>query len=51
MYHNETPLVIETINFTTESLGFQNRHLNGAHSFSDIKPPWGIIQHIETESD
>ena len=26
-----TKSVIETINFTTESLTFQNRHLNGAN--------------------
>ena len=34
------PLAIETINFTTESLAFQDRHLNGAHSISDLKLPW-----------
>ena len=39
-YSKEIPLVIETINFTTESLTIQNRHLNGAHSISDIKIPW-----------
>ena len=31
-YHKETPLVIETISFTTESLVFQNKHLNDVHS-------------------
>ena len=30
--NNETPLAIETINFTIESLAFNTRHLNGAHS-------------------
>ena len=28
---------LEIIKFTIESLAFQNRHLNGAHSISDIK--------------
>ena len=28
---------METINFTIESLAFQNKHLNGAYSISDIK--------------
>ena len=37
IYHKETPLIIETINL---SLSFQNRHLNGDHSVSDIKLPW-----------
>ena len=27
MYHKEKPLVIETIDFTTESLAFQNRYI------------------------
>ena len=27
MYHKETPLVMKTINFTIESLAFQNRYL------------------------
>ena len=40
IYHKETPLRIETINLTIESLSFQNRHLNGDHSISDIKLPW-----------
>ena len=39
LYQKETPLVIETNNFTVESLGLQNRQLNGAHSVSDIKLP------------
>ena len=39
LYHKETPLTIETINFS-ESLAFENRHLTGAHSISDIKLPW-----------
>ena len=39
MYHKETPLVTEIINFTTEPLAFQNRQLNDAHSISDIKRP------------
>ena len=29
----------ETVNFAIESLASQNRHLNGAHSISDIKRP------------
>ena len=33
----ETPLVIQTINFTIESLVFENRHLTVAHFISDIK--------------
>ena len=37
LYHEETALEIETINFTTESLVFHNRHLNGIHSISDIR--------------
>ena len=39
MYFKETPLVIETIKFTIESLAFQKRRLNGAHSISDTKVP------------
>ena len=31
MYHKETSLVIEAINFTIETLAFPHRHLNGAH--------------------
>ena len=31
---------MEIINFTTESLSFQNSYLNGAHSISTIKLPW-----------
>ena len=37
LYHKETPLVIETIKFTTEPLAFQNKHSDGAHSISDMK--------------
>ena len=33
------PLVIETINFRIDSLAL-NRHLNSAHSVSDIKLFW-----------
>ena len=40
LYHKETLRVIETFNFTIESLVFQNRNLNAAHSISDIKLPW-----------
>ena len=36
-------IVIETINFTIESLAFQNRHLNSTHSISDIKLPWSQL--------
>ena len=39
MYHKETPLVIETIDFSTESLPFKNRLLEGALSILDIKLP------------
>ena len=39
LYHKEAPLIIESINFITESLAFQIRHLNGAHSISNIKLP------------
>ena len=38
MYHKETPLLIENINLTTESLPFQNRLL-GDRSISDTKLP------------
>ena len=34
------PLVKEIIKFAIESLVFQNRLLNGAHSIWDIKFPW-----------
>ena len=34
-----SPLLIETSNFTIESLAFQNMQLNGFHSMSDIKLP------------
>ena len=37
VYHRETSLVTEIINFTIETLVFEKRHLNGAHSISDIK--------------
>ena len=37
LYHKETTLVIESINFTTGSLPFQNKHLNGVHFTPDIK--------------
>ena len=37
MYHKERPLVIETLNFTTDSLPSQERLLEGAHSVFDIK--------------
>ena len=43
-YYKETPLVVETINFTIESLAFQDRHLNGALSISDIKRSWLSIK-------
>ena len=33
MYHKETT------NFTIKSLAFQNKHLNGDHSISDVKLP------------
>ena len=36
----ETPVVIEIVIFPIESLVFQKRLLNGAHSISDIKLPW-----------
>ena len=35
----KTPLVKEIINFAIQSLVFQSRLLNGAHSISDIKLP------------
>ena len=37
MSHKGTPVIIEIINFKTESLAFENRFLNGAHSISDTK--------------
>ena len=45
---NKTPLVIETITFTIESSVFQNSHLNGAPSISDIKLPWEHVTHAHT---
>ena len=39
----KTPVVIETINFLIESLAFQIRHFDGAHSISDIKLPWCVF--------
>ena len=36
----ETPPVIGTVNFAIESIVFENRLLNGAHSISDTKVPW-----------
>ena len=42
--YKETPLVVETINFTIESLAFQDRHLNGALSIWDIKRAWLSIK-------
>ena len=33
------PLEIEIINFATDSLALQNRHLNGVRSISEIKLP------------
>ena len=38
MYHKETRLVVEPTNFTIEPLLFQNRLLEGAHSFLDLNP-------------
>ena len=38
MYHKETRLAVEPTNFTIEPLLFQNRFLEGAHSFLDLKP-------------
>ena len=40
MYHKETPLAIETIDFSTKSLSFKNRLLEGVLSILDIKLPW-----------
>ena len=37
LYHEQIPLVIETINLTIESLDLQNRHLNGAYIEDIIK--------------
>ena len=42
--YKETPLVVETINFTIESLAFQDRQLNGALSIWDIKRSWLSIK-------
>ena len=39
LYHKETPFLIETANFTIESLASQNSYLNGAPSISYIKLP------------
>ena len=39
MSHKETPFIIKIVDFALESLVFQNRPLNGAHSISDIKLP------------
>ena len=36
LHYKETPLAIETINITNESLAFQNRHLNDALSIPDV---------------
>ena len=41
------PLVKEIIKFTIESLVFQNRLLNGAHSIWDIKLPWYHLNLIQ----
>ena len=38
------PLVKEIIKFPIESLVFQNRLLNGAHSIRDIKLPWVVLK-------
>ena len=40
MYHKEALLAIEIINFITEALAFGNKHLNEAHSISDVKVTW-----------
>ena len=40
MTRSVSALVIETINSAIELLAFQNRHLNGSHSISDIKLLW-----------
>ena len=47
--YKETPLVIEIINFKIESLAFQNRQLNRAHSISDIKRPWLNMNSLNRE--
>ena len=44
----ETPLAIETIYFTTESLAFQNWLLNGAHSVTEVKFPCSVGKIFET---
>ena len=54
MYHKETPLVIETINFTIESLALRNRHLmalipSQILNFLD-KTKLNIISDIERKS-
>lgn len=33
------PVRLESINFTTDPLTFQNRHINGAHFILDLKRP------------
>ena len=40
MFHKETPLVKEAINFTIKTLAFQNRYLNDVHSVLDVKLSW-----------
>ena len=40
MFHKETPLVKEAINFTIKTLAFQNRYLNDVHSILDVKLSW-----------
>ena len=40
MYHKETLLLVEIINFTTESLALQNSYLNGAHCILETKIHW-----------
>ena len=40
MYHKGTPVVMKIFNSTNASLVFQNRHINGAHSITDIKLHW-----------
>ena len=44
----ETPLVIETIYFTTESLALQNWLLNGTHSLTDVEFPCSVEKFFET---
>ena len=48
MYHEETPLVIETIKFTTESLAFQKQALKWCsfhfrYKTSLVKLPYGFL--------